>query len=158
RTDHDEWGQKRPAGCNWAAVLPYFKKVERDLDFDGPWHGKEGRIPVRRIPVEHWTRHAQAVGQACKIAGVKFLPDQNGEFVDGYFPVTHSNANEARVSAAMGYLDAETRKRPNLTISTNTQVKSLLFEGTLCVGVSARVDGKDVEFRAREVILSSGAI
>ena len=72
---------------------------------------------------------------------MKFLPDQNGEFVDGYFPVTHSNAEERRVSAAMGYLDAETRKRSNLTISTDTQVKSLLFEGTRCVGVTAMVDG-----------------
>jgi 5-(hydroxymethyl)furfural/furfural oxidase len=98
---------------------------------------------VRRIPVEHWTRHAQAVGEACKLAGMKFLPDQNGEFVDGYFPVTHSNANEARVSAAMGYLDAETRKRPNLTISTNTQVTSLLFEGHALRRRDGRVDGKD---------------
>src|SRR5260370_31786152 len=59
----------------------------------------------------------------------------------------------------MGYLDAETRKRSNLTISTDTQVKSLLFEGTLCVGVTAMVAGQEQEFRAnREVILSSGAI
>ena len=36
----------------------------------------------------------KAVGEACKQAGMKFLPDQNGEFVDGYFPVTHSNAEE----------------------------------------------------------------
>ena len=43
---------------------------------------------------------------------ITFLPDQNGEFVDGYFPVTHSNENEQRVSAAMGYLDRDTRKRP----------------------------------------------
>ena len=43
----------------------------------------------------------------------------------------------------MGYLDAETRKRANLTISTDTQVKSLLFEGTRCVGVTAMVDGKE---------------
>ena len=62
------------------------------------------------------------------------------------------------MSAAMGYLDAETRKRANLTISTDTQVKSLLFEGTRCVGVTAMVDGQEQEFRGREVILSSGAI
>ena len=136
-------------------MLPYFKKVERDLDFDGPWHGKDGRIPVRRIPREHWTGHAKAVGKAFEAKGFKFLPDQNGEFVDGYFPVTHSNAEERRVSAAIGYLDAETRKRPNLTISTDTQVKSLLFEGTRCVGVTAMIGGKEQEFRGREVILSS---
>jgi 5-(hydroxymethyl)furfural/furfural oxidase len=157
-TDYAEWAARGAEGWDWDKVLPYFKKVERDLDFANEWHGKDGRIPVRRIPVEHWTRHAQAVGEACKLAGMKFLPDQNGEFVDGYFPVTHSNASEQRVSAAMGYLDTETRKRPNLTISTNTQVKSLLFDGTQCVGVTARVDGKDVEFKARQVILSSGAI
>lgn len=157
-TDYREWVERGAEGWGWDEVLPYFKKVERDLDYDGPWHGKDGRIPVRRIPVEHWTRYAQAVGEACKLSGMTFLPDQNGEFVDGYFPVTHSNASEQRVSAAMGYLDAETRKRPNLTISTDTQVKALQFDGTRCVGVTAMVDGKEVEFKGREVILSSGAI
>jgi 5-(hydroxymethyl)furfural/furfural oxidase len=157
-TDFAEWVNRGADGWGWDDVLPFFKKVERDLDFDGPWHGKDGRIPVRRIPVEHWTGYATAVAAACKQAGMTFLPDQNGEFVDGYFPVTHSNASEQRVSAAMGYLDAETRKRPNLTISTDTQVKSLIMDGTRCVGVTAVVAGKETEFRANEVILSSGAI
>ncbi len=157
-TDYAEWEARGAAGWGWDEVLPYFKKVERDLDFDGPWHGKDGRIPVRRIPQEHWTGHAKAFAEACKEAGYTFLPDQNGEFVDGYFPVTHSNANEQRVSAAMGYLDAATRRRDNLTISTNTQVTSLLFDGTRCTGVQAMVDGRETTFEAREVILSSGAI
>jgi 5-(hydroxymethyl)furfural/furfural oxidase len=157
-TDYDEWEARGAAGWSWKDVLPYFKKVERDLDFDGPFHGKDGRIPVRRIPQEHWTRHSQAVAEACKLAGYTFLPDQNGEFVEGYFPVTHSNQAEQRVSAAMGYLDRETRRRANLTISTDTQVKELLFEGTRCVGVKAQVDGREQEFRGREVVLSCGAI
>jgi 5-(hydroxymethyl)furfural/furfural oxidase len=156
--DYDEWEARGAAGWGWKDVLPYFKKVERDLDFDGPLHGKDGRIPVRRIPQAHWTRHAQAAAEACKLAGYSFLPDQNGEFVEGYFPVTHSNQAEQRVSAAMGYLDPETRRRANLTISTNTQVKELLFEGTRCVGVKAQVDGREQEFRGREVVLSCGAI
>ncbi len=157
-TDYADWESRGAAGWGWNDVLPYFKKVERDLDFDGPLHGKDGRIPVRRIPRDKWAGHAQAVGRAFEAKGFKYLPDQNGEFVDGYFPVTHSNAEERRVSAAMGYLDAETRKRANLTISTDTRVMSLLFEGTRCVGVTARVAGQEQEFRAREVILSSGAI
>jgi 5-(hydroxymethyl)furfural/furfural oxidase len=157
-TDYDEWEARGAAGWSWKDVLPYFRKVERDLDFDGPFHGKDGRIPVRRIPQEHWTRHSQAVAEACKLAGYTFLPDQNGEFVEGYFPVTHSNHAEQRVSAAMGYLDRETRRRANLTISTDTQVKELLFEGRRCVGVKAQVDGREQEFRGREVILSCGAI
>ena len=157
-TDYDEWEARGAAGWSWKDVLPYFRKVERDLDFDGPFHGKDGRIPVRRIPREHWTGHSQAVAEACKLAGYAYLPDQNGEFADGYFPVTHSNQSEQRVSAAMGYLDRETRKRANLTISTNTQINELLFEGTRCVGVKARVNGREQEFRGREIILSCGAI
>src|SRR3954463_1882264 len=157
-TDYDEWEARGAAGWSWNDVLPYFRKVERDLDFDGPFHGKDGRIAVRRIPREHWTGHSQAVAEACKLAGYDFLPDQNGEFVEGYFPITHSNQAEQRVSAAMGYLDRETRKRPNLTISTNTQVKELLFESTRCVGVKAVVDGREQEFRGREIVLSCGAI
>ena len=156
--DYDEWEARGATGWGWDNVLPYFRKVERDLDFNGPFHGKDGRIPVRRIPQAHWTGHSQAVAEACKLAGFAFLPDQNGEFVEGYFPVTHSNQAEQRVSAAMGYLDRETRSRGNLTISTNTQVRELLFEGTRCTGVKAQVDGRDVEFRCREVVLSCGAI
>ena len=89
---------------------------------------------------------------------MQYLPDQNGEFADGYFPITHSNASEQRVSAAMGYLDRETRERPILTISTHTQVKELLFDGTRCVGVKAVVSGAEQEFRGNEVVLSCGAI
>ena len=33
-------------GWSWEASLPYFKKIERDLDFDDEYHGQEGRIPV----------------------------------------------------------------------------------------------------------------
>jgi 5-(hydroxymethyl)furfural/furfural oxidase len=157
-TDYDEWEARGAAGWGWKDVLPYFRKVERDLDFDGPFHGKDGRIPVRRIRQEHWTGYARAFGEACRLAGYPFLPDQNGEFVEGYFPVTHSNESEQRVSAAMGYLDRETRGRANLTISTGTQVKELLFEGTRCVGVKAEVDGREQLFRGREVVLSCGAI
>jgi 5-(hydroxymethyl)furfural/furfural oxidase len=157
-TDYDEWEARGASGWSWKDVLPYFRKVERDVDFDGPYHGKDGRIPVRRIPQAHWTAHSHAVAEACKLAGFTFLPDQNGEFVDGYFPVTHSNESEQRVSAAMGYLDRETRKRSNLTISTDTRITELLFEGTRCVGVKALVGGREQEFRGREIILCSGAI
>jgi 5-(hydroxymethyl)furfural/furfural oxidase len=157
-TDYDEWDARGAAGWGWKDVLPYFRKLERDLNFDGPFHGKDGRIPVSRTPREHWTGHSQAVAKACEAAGMPFLPDQNGEFADGYFPITHSNQNEHRVSAAMGYLDRETRKRENLTISTQTQVRELLFEGTRCVGVKALVNGREQEFRGREIVLCSGAI
>jgi len=156
--DYDEWEERGADGWNWESVLPFFKKIERDMDFEGPLHGKEGRIPVRRIFPDLWSEHAKAISEVYKELGFPYIPDQNGEFVDGHFPITISNAFETRVSAAIGYLDPGTRMRDNLHISTFTQVTELLFEGTKCVGVKARVDGKETEFRANEVILSSGAI
>jgi 5-(hydroxymethyl)furfural/furfural oxidase len=157
-TDYDEWAARGATGWNWDSVLPYFKKVERDMDFDGPWHGREGRIPVRRIFPDLWPEHAKAAAESFRQAGYQFLIDQNAAFEDGYFPITISNAYERRVSAAIGYLDPGTRLRENLTISTDTQVSELLFDGNRCMGVKAVVAGRPQEFRGNEVILCSGAI
>jgi 5-(hydroxymethyl)furfural/furfural oxidase len=159
-TDYDEWQARGAAGWGWDDVLPYFRKVERDLDFgaDDKLHGRDGRIPIRRIPRELWCGHANAAAAAFAQAGSKYLPDQNGVFEDGHFPATISNQEERRVSAAVGYLDRATRARPNLTISTETTVRGLLFEGPVCVGVRAVVSGRQVEYRGREVILCTGAI
>ncbi len=156
--DYDEWERRGARGWNWDSVLPFFKKLEHDHDMDGPYHGKDGRIPVTRVMPAQWCGHARAAGEAFGLAGYDYLPDQNGEFRDGYFPITMSNAYDRRVSAAIAYLDGATRARPNLTIATKTRVTELMFEDNRCVGVKATVDGRPQEFRGREVILSSGAI
>ena len=156
--DYDEWGQRGASGWNWDKVLPYFKKIERDIDFDGPLHGSEGRIPVRRVFPDNWSDYAKAVAETFKMAGHRYIPDQNGVFEDGYYPLTMSNLYERRVSAAIGYLGASVRQRENLTVVAQTQVSELLFEDTRCVGIKATVSGRPQEFRAKEVILSCGAI
>ena len=157
-TDYDEWEARGATGWAWADVFPFFRKVERDMDYQNEWHGNEGRIPVRRILPDLWPEHAKAVAETFKAAGFTYVPDQNAEWRDGYYPISISNAYERRVSAAIGYLDPGTRLRENLTISTDTTVTGLLFEGLRCTGVTARVGGRAQEFRAHEVILSSGAI
>ena len=85
-------------------------------------HGKDGRIPVRAHFPRLWTGHAKAAAEAFKTAGFEYLPDQNGEWRDGYYPIAISNAYERRVSAAIGYLDPMTRQRNNLSICTDTHV------------------------------------
>jgi len=156
--DYDEWERRGATGWSWKDVLPYFKRIERDMDFEGPYHGDSGRIPVRRIFPELWTEHAKAMAEAFASAGYEFIPDQNARYEDGYFPIPISNAYERRVSAAIGYLDPAVRLRDNLSISTDTVVTELCFDGVRCTGVKALVEGKEIEFRGGEVILSSGAI
>ncbi|HEY6433087.1 MAG TPA: hypothetical protein VIZ17_13995 [Acetobacteraceae bacterium] len=42
-------------------MLPYFRKLESDRDFDGPLHGKSGPIPIRRHRRERWNGYTRAV-------------------------------------------------------------------------------------------------
>jgi 5-(hydroxymethyl)furfural/furfural oxidase len=156
--DYDDWEARGATGWRWDTVLPFFKKLERDIDFDGPLHGSNGRIPVRRVFPDSWSHHAKAVAEAFRLAGYQYVPDQNGEFQDGYYPLAMSNLYERRVSAAIGYLGSAVRQRENLTISTDTQLTDLLFEDAACVGIRATVAGRPTEFRAKEVIVSCGAI
>ena len=73
-----------------------------------------------------------------KEAGYDYIEDQNGEYQDGYFPITISNLYDRRVSAAIGYLDPETRRRPNLTISAETQVTGAAVRGHHAASASRR--------------------
>src|SRR5260370_31073295 len=69
-TDYDEWEARGATGWGWKDVLPFFRKVERDLDFYGPFHGKDGRIPGRRLPREPLTGHSHPGARACELAGL----------------------------------------------------------------------------------------
>jgi 5-(hydroxymethyl)furfural/furfural oxidase len=109
--DYDEWQSRGAEGWSWTDVLPYFRKLERHLDFDGPLHGRDGPIPIRRVFPDLWPAHTKAIASALEAENVPWLPDQNGPFVEGCFPITISNAYERRVSASMAYLDPLTRQR-----------------------------------------------
>ena len=52
--DYDEWAASGVAGRAWRDALPYFIRMERDLDFSGPLHGSEGPRPIRRIAPDRW--------------------------------------------------------------------------------------------------------
>lgn len=156
--DYDEWERLGAAGWNWDAVLPYFRKLERDQDFEGPLHGNCGPISIRRIFPDMWAEHAKAMGEGFRSLGFKYFPDQNGEFEDGYHPFTINNILDRRVTPAIAYLGPGVRQRPNLEILTESTVSGLLFDELRCNGVTTVQDGQSRECHAREVILAAGAI
>lgn len=157
--DYEDWQSLGAEGWGWDDVFTFFRKVERDLDLPGPNHGTEGRITVRRVPRDQWSRHQVAIARGLSELGYAELADQNGDWGDGWFPLVHSNdAREQRVSAATAYLDTETRKRSNLTIWTESQVTALTFDGLRCTGVTVMRGGQETRLGAREVILSAGAL
>jgi 5-(hydroxymethyl)furfural/furfural oxidase len=156
--DYDAWHEMGATGWNWDAVLPYFKKAERDMDFGEPLHGKAGPIPIRRIFPDDWSAFSAAAAEAYARAGYEYRPDMNGAFETGHFPVPFSNAYDRRVSTAIGYLDPVTRSRDNLIIVAETQATGLIFDGRRVTGIEAISDGQPLTFQGHQVILSCGAV
>lgn len=156
--DYDEWAALGAAGWGWDDVLPYFRKLERDLDCSGPLHGQDGPIPIHRIPRALWPGFSTATEDAILALGYPRLVDQNGEFGDGVFPMTLSNDGRHRVSSARGYLTAEVRRRHNLAIMTETEVVGLLWKADAVTGLRVRQGSELQEIAAPQVILSAGAL
>jgi 5-(hydroxymethyl)furfural/furfural oxidase len=152
--DYDGWAAAGATGWDWRSVLPYFRKLETDLDFDGPMHGKDGPIAISRVPEGEWPGFSRATGAALSELGFANIGDQNACFDDGWFPLGLSANRQHRTSAAMGYLDATVRTRPNLTIRARTPVDAIVMENRRAVGV--RVAGETI--RGAEIVLSAGAL
>ncbi|MGF6998096.1 GMC family oxidoreductase [Paraburkholderia sp. GAS32] len=139
--DDDDWAASGAAGWAWDDVLPYFRKLESDVDFPyGPLHGADGPVPIRRIMPQQWPPFCNAFAHGLRSNGFAALQDQNAQFDDGYFPGAFSNRDDRRVSTAVAYLDAETRKRPNLHIFSNLRVERIVMEGVAARGIECVLD------------------
>ena len=157
-SDYDGWATAGATGWDWNGVLPFFKKLETDSDFDGPLHGKNGPIRLQRYAPERWPGFTRGVMKAVEDQGWSNIADQNARFDDGYFPVAYSHTDTMRMGAAWRYLTADVRRRPNLTVLGATRVDRLVFDGGRCIGVRLRGPDGEREIRAREVIVAAGAI
>jgi 5-(hydroxymethyl)furfural/furfural oxidase len=157
--DYDEWAKLGAAGWSWTDVLPYFIRLERDMDFDGPLHGRDGPVPIRRVLPNDWPAFARAAAAAFDPSSLPLRLDQNADFEDGIFPPAFSNLGDQRVSSATAYLDAATRRRSNLEIAPKSRVTRLLVSGARAEGVSiATAAGPIRTVRARRVVLAAGAL
>lgn len=156
--DYDEWEASGAKGWGWKDVLPYFRKLETDQDFDGPNHGKTGPLPIERVKKENWSGFSRSLAAAYDEANIPFRQDFNGEFGDGYSSVPLTNHRGKRVSSAIAYLTPEVRSRKNLTILTVTYVNQLSIENKTVNGVSATNARGSELYRGREVIMCAGAI
>lgn len=156
--DYDEWEMLGARGWGWSDVLPYFRKLEADLDFDGDLHGQSGPIPIRRVARTDWTPLAKAIQAYAEAHQLPTIDDVNADFRDGYTFVPMSNTQQRRASTAICYLDAAVRRRPNLTIMAEAHVRKLLLDGRRVTGVEAVVSGERKHLMARETVLAAGAL
>lgn len=157
-SDYEGWVARGATGWGWQDVLPYFRKLETDLDFGGPLHGADGPMTVHRVAADKWPGFTRGFMDAVAEAGWTDIGDKNSVFSDGYFPIAIATARDQRVSTATAYLTKEVRARPNLTILGQARAVRLLFAGRRVSGVRIDHQGQKIDIAAGEVVVSSGAL
>ena len=155
--DFDNWAACGNGEWSFTKVLPYFRKLETDMDFRGDFHGSDGPIPVRRYKQGEWLSHSAAFYEACLAEGFPEDRDQNHPESTGVGPRPLNNRDGTRISTALAYLDLG-RHRLNLTIRANVTARRILFHGQRAVGVEADSGGDVFTVEGDEIVLSAGAI
>ncbi len=156
-SDYERWVAAGADGWSWDDVLPWFRRIEQDQDRDGPASSSAGD-PIRHVAEAQWPCYVRAVRDAASYAGFSYNRDVNESPGDGFYPMPISATKDARATSANSYLDAATRRRPNLTIMPLTHVETLLLEGSRVTGVKVKRDTESSDIHADAVVLSAGAI
>jgi predicted dehydrogenase (TIGR03970 family) len=155
--DFDSWAALGNDEWSYAKVLPYFRKLEHDLDIKDDFHGPEGPMPVRRRQSGPWPAIQKAFHAACVQAGFGTTEDTNGPNPYGVGVSPSNNLDGMRMSAAITHLHPM-RHCLNLTVRGGVFVRKILFKDLWAVGVEAESGGEVFNVEADRVVLSAGAI
>ena len=155
--DFDHWAALGNDRWSFREVLPYFRKIETDVDIQDDFHGTDGPIFVHHSRREEWHPAQEAFYGACRAAGFPDCPDHNSPDATGVGPGITNNHNRVRFSTALGYL-APSRHRLNLTIRPNCTVHRLLFQGNRATGALVESGGETFTVEGDQIILSAGAV
>ncbi len=155
--DFDHWAELGNDEWSYTKVLPYFRKLETDLDIAGDFHGTTGPITINRHQPEDWLPLQIIFHAACLAAGYRDDPDMNDPDGEGVGAIPLNYVDGIRVSTAIGYINP-CRNRLNLTIKPNVTAHRVIFQGKRAVGVEVESGGEMFELSGETIILSAGAI
>ena len=155
--DFDDWASCGNEEWAYPKVLPYFRKLETDMDIQDEYHGSDGPVPVRRHKRETWLPFQEAFYSACVALGFPEHLDMNHPESTGVSPIPMNNLDGIRVSMALGYINPN-RQRHNLTIRANALVTRVLITDKRATAVEFESDGARFTVEGEEIILSAGAI
>ncbi|MCS6987252.1 MAG: choline dehydrogenase [Sphingomonadaceae bacterium] len=155
-SDYDRWAQAGCTGWSWDDVRPYFLKSEDSDRGPSEWHGVGGPLKVTRRMLPHELNAAFL--KAATEAGIPATDDFNGPRMEGASAYDSTIHGGERWSAARAYLTPEVRRRPNLSLMTDTLVERVTFAGRTATGLMLRTPAGPRALRARRVILCAGAV
>jgi choline dehydrogenase len=155
--DFDSWSSLGNVEWSYDKVLPYYRKMEHDLDIRDDFHGTDGPMPVRRRQSGELPAIQKAFRAACLQAGFGPTEDTNGPNPAGVGVAPTNNLGGMRMSAALTHL-SPMRHCLNLTVRGRVFVRKIRFDGLKAVGVEAESGGQIFNLKADRVVLSAGAI
>ena len=155
--DFDSWSALGNDEWSYDKVLPFYRKMEHDLDIQDDFHGSEGPMPVRRKQSGEMSDVQKAFYAACVRLGYGATDDTNGANPSGLGVSPTNQLDGVRMSAALTHLNPM-RHRLNLTVRGGVHVQKVLFEGSKAAGVQAQSGGEVFTLEADRVVLSAGAI
>lgn len=159
--DYAEWVSTGASSWSWESVLPYFKKLETDLDFgsDRELHGDSGPIPVQRVRRSEFAGFIRDAASEFRRLGYEERDDQNGKWETGLFgTAVNLDRDGKRASTATTYLSAAVRARSNLEIRTDTRVNRLFVANGTVEGFEIVAHGRVERIVANTVVVSAGAL
>ncbi len=154
KADFDKWVNLGLDNWGWEDVLETYKIMEHTADGDDAIRGRKGLFPIRQVPFKELTPALRAFVDATANEGFNRVEDFNGYEQDGVSPYPLNVLRGVRKNTGMTYLNADVRKRPNLTIIGEQTIDRVLIKKKKAYGVRT-ADG--TEYHGREVILSAGA-
>ncbi len=153
----DQWAESGCEGWSFASVLPHFRRIEADV-LQAPYHGTDGPVPVYRAPREKWGEIDRGLCDAALALGYPWNDDLNAPDGEGVSCYPINSRDGSRVSTNEAYLEPA-RNRANFSIQSDALVEHVLFDGRHATGVRVRLPGRGaVDLKAREVVLSAGAV
>ncbi|WP_200846769.1 mycofactocin system GMC family oxidoreductase MftG [Arthrobacter sp. 18067] len=154
--DFDKWSSGGNDEWTWHKVLPFYQRLERDLQFGHrEGHGALGPMTISRPPQDHPV--ISAFARAVKDFGFPMEPDKNSQDEPGYGPMPTNSVNGQRINTGFAYINP-VRDRDNLTVEGNALVRRVLFEGTRATGVEVLRNGALTTIKAQEIVLAAGAV
>ena len=156
--DFELWVDRGAQEWTYLDVLPYYRKMETDLDIQDDFHGSDGPLPITRRNNEgNWPAIQSVFHAACLEAGHATAEDMNGTEHLGVALVPMNNMNGVRMSTALTHL-SPARHRLNLTVRGDVFVRRIVFDGHRAVGVEAESGGETFIVEADKIVLSAGAL
>jgi choline dehydrogenase-like flavoprotein len=156
--DYDDWAREGNRGWDWASVLPVFRRSESNANLRDPAvHGVDGPIHVAHIPRPN-PLNAAFLEAFAELGGYSPCDDFAGLAPEGYGLRQGTIFRGRRHSTASAMLQPAL-SRPNLTLLTRAQVRSIRIESGRAVGVELlAASGADFIRAQREVLLCAGSI